>query len=366
MSLLAPLGTGGARRGRPRPWGFFKDFPRILPYLRPHKRLAFLSLGMVGLSALMALLSPWPLALLIDTVLGNKPLPALVGFLDGLDRETLLVIAVLSGLLVTGLEHGLAVVDDYVHTKLDQNMVLDLRSDLFRHAQRMSLSFHDGKRTGALMYQINNQAAAVGAVTVSLPPLLTSGLTLVGMFVVVYKIEPTLALLSLSVVPFIYYSAGYYARRIDPRVREVRHMEGQSLAIVHEAMAMVRVIVAFGREPHEYHRFRKQAEGAVDARVRLTVRQTMFSLVVTMITAIGTALVLGFGAHYVLKHEMTAGELLVVMGYIASIYKPLEQISNTVSSLQEQFISLRGALDLLDTDPEIEERPSAWKIPSAA
>ena len=84
-------------------------------------------------------------------------------------------------------------------------------------------------------------------------------------------------------------------------------MEGQSLSIVHEAMAMVRVIVAFGREPHEYGRFRKQAEGAVDARVRLTVRQTMFSLVVTMITAIGTALVLGFGAHYVLKHRMTAG-----------------------------------------------------------
>src|SRR5829696_2252674 len=347
MSLLAPLRTGSPPRERPSPWEFFKDFPRILPYLRPHKQLAFLSVGMVGFSALMALLSPWPLALLIDTVLGNKPLPALVGFLDGLDPYTLLVIAVLSGLLVTGLEHGLAVVDDYVHTKLDQNMVLDLRSDLFRHAQRMSLSYHDSKRTGALMYQINNQAAAVGAVTVSLPP--------VGMFVVVYKIEPTLALLSLSVVPFIYYSAGYYARRIDPRVREVRHMEGQSLAIVHEAMAMVRVIVAFGREPHEYHRFRKQAEGAVDARVRLTVRQTMFSLVVTMITAIGTALVLGFGAHYVLKHRMTAGELLVVMGYIASIYKPLEQISNTVSSLQEQFISLRGALDLLDTDPEIEE-----------
>jgi ATP-binding cassette, subfamily B, bacterial len=366
MSLLAPLGTRGPRRERSSPWEFFKDFPRILPYLRPHKRLAFMSVGMVGLSALTALLSPWPLALLIDTVLGNKPLPALVGFLDGLDRETLLVIAVLSGLLLTGLEHGLAVVDDYVHTKLDQNMVLDLRSDLFRHAQRMSLSYHDSKRTGALMYQINNQAAAVGAVTVSLPPVLTSGLTLVGMFVVVYKIEPTLALLSLSVVPFIYYSAGYYARRIDPRVREVRHMEGQSLAIVHEAMAMVRVIVAFGREPHEYHRFRKQAEGAVDARVRLTVRQTMFSLVVTMITAIGTALVLGFGAHYVLEHRMTAGELLVVMGYIASIYKPLEQISNTVSSLQEQFISLRGALDLLDTDPEIEERPSAWKIPSTA
>ena len=348
------------------PWEFFKDFPRILPYLRPHKRLACASVGMVGASSLMALLSPWPLALLVDTVLGNKPLPALLGFLDGVDTYVLLAIAVLSGLLITGLEHGLAVLDDYVNTKLDQGMVLDLRSDLFRHAQRLSLSFHDRKRTGALMYQINNQAAAVGSVTVSLPPVLQSAITLVGMFVVVYKIEPTLALLSLSVVPFIYCSAGYYARRIAPRVREVRRMEGQSLAIVHEAMAMVRVIVAFGREPHEYDRFREQGEGAVDARVRLTVRQTMFSLVVTMITATGSALVLGFGAYGVLKGDLTAGELLVVMGYIASIYKPLEQISNTVSGMQEQFISLRGALDLLDTDPEIREKPSAIPLARAA
>jgi len=365
MRLLGRLAKGTPRGERPRTWEFFKDFPRVLPYLRPHKRLAFASLSMVGVSALMALLSPWPLALLVDTVLGNKPMPALLGFLDGLDRNVLLVIAVVSGLLITALEHGLAVVDEYVNTKLDQSMVLDLRSDLFRHAQRLSLSFHDSKRTGALMFRINNQASAVGAVTVALPPVLTSVITLVGMFVVVYKIEPTLSLLSLSVVPFIYYSAGYYARRITPRVVEVRRMEGQSLAIVHEAISMMRVIIAFGREPYEYDRFRKQGEGAVDARVRLTMRQTMFSLAVTMITAIGTALVLAFGAHHVLQHDLTAGELLVVMGYITSIYKPLEQISNTVSTLQEQLINLRGALDLLDTDPEIEEKANAWKIQRA-
>ena len=88
----------------------------------------------------------------------------------------------------------------------------------------------------------------------------------------------------------------------------------------------------------------------------------MFSLAVTMTTAVGTALVLGFGAYGVLKGRLTAGELLVVMGYISSLYKPLEQISNTVSSLQEQFIGLRGALDLLDTPPEIVERPGARDV----
>ncbi len=351
---------------RPGTWAFFKDFPRIFPYLRPHKRLAGTSLSLVGVGALMALLAPWPLAILIDTVLGNEPLPSLLGFLQGTDRYTLLAIAVGSGLVITGLEHGLAVVDEYVNTKLDQSMVLDLRSDMFRHVNRLSHAFHDSKQTGQLMFVINTQASAVGSITVAMPPLLRSALTLIGMFAIVFMIQPTLALLSLIVVPFIYSSAGYYARRIQPQVVKVRNLESQSMSIVHEAMAMMRVIVAFGREGHEYGRFRRQGEEALEARVRLTVRQTMFSLVVTMITAIGTALVLGFGAYHVIRNDMTAGELLVVMGYIASLYKPLEEISNTVSGLQEQFITLRSALVLLDTEPEIEERWDAIRLKRVA
>jgi ATP-binding cassette subfamily B protein len=347
------------KEGRASPWAFFKDFPRVMHYLKPHKRLAAASLSLVAGGSAMALLAPWPLAILIDTVLGNKPLPSLLGFLGGLSQYQLLAVAVASGLVFTALEHGLGVIDNYVNTKLDLKMVLGLRSDLFRHAHRLSMAWHDKTRTGALMFQINNQASHVGAITVAIPPLLQSVVTLIGMFVVVYLIQPGLALLSLSVVPFIYYSAGYYARRIQPRVLRVRHLEGTSLAIVHEAMEMIKVIVAFGREPYEYGRFRSQAEVAVDARVDLTVRQTMFSLAVTMTTAVGTALVLGFGAYGVLQHKLTAGELLVVMGYIGSLYKPLEQISNTVSTLQEQFIGLRGALNVLDTEPDIHERAGA-------
>ena len=344
------------------PFAFLRDFRRVVPYIRPYRRLAVTSLVLMVASAGMALLAPWPLALLLDTVLGNEPLPSLLGWMGGLGTYDLLGIAVGAGLLFTAVEHGLAVVDDYVNTKLDQSMVLDLRSEMFRHAQRLSMAYHDSKQMGKLMFQINTQAAAVGSVTVSIPPLLQSLLTLVGMFVVVLQIQPTLALLALTVVPFIYCSAGFYTRYIEPRVYHVRRLEGDSLAIVHEAMAMLRVIVAFGRERHEYGRFRRQGEEAVDARVHLTVRQTMFTLVVTMITAIGTALVLGFGAHHVLERDMTVGELVVVMGYIASIYKPLEQISTTFSTLQQAFISLRSAFDLLDTEPDIVERPDALPL----
>jgi ABC-type multidrug transport system fused ATPase/permease subunit len=136
-------------------------------------------------------------------------------------------------------------------------------------------------------------------------------------------------------------------------------MEGESLSIIHEAMSMLRVIVAFGREDHEYRRFRDQGEETIRARVNLTVRQTLFSLVVNTITATGTALALGVGAYQVMQGRLSVGQLLVVMAYIAGVYKPLETISTTVGSLQEMFISLRVSFDLLDSQPEIVDAPGA-------
>src|SRR4029078_974639 len=93
--------------------------------------------------------------------------------------------------------------------------------------------------------------------------------------------------------------------------------------ILYEAISMLRVIVAFGRESHEYQRFRDQGETAVDARVKLTGRQTAFSLLVSMIMAVGTAAILGIGAYQVLQGALTSGELLVMLSYTAADHRAL-------------------------------------------
>ena len=190
-------------------------------------------------------------------------------------------------------------------------------------------------------------------------PLALSALTLIGMFWITFKINAQLALLSLVVVPFLYYSVGYYMTHIQERLRKVKGMEAESLSIIHEAISMMRVIVAFGRERFEHGRFRRQGERAVDQRVKVTVRQTAFSLFVNTTTAAGTALVLGFGVYQILQGRMTGGELLVVLSYVASIYQPLEAISTTVGSLSDRFVSLEMAFSVLDTEPEIRDAPGA-------
>jgi ATP-binding cassette, subfamily B, bacterial len=342
---------------------YVRDFTRLFPYLRKYKGLALASVSMIGAGSLAALVAPWPLAILLDTVLGNKPLPAILGpVLGGTGTYTLLVFAVLFGLVVTALEHGLAVVDNYVNTKLEQRIILDFRSDLFQHAQRLSFAFHDETAKGTLMFKLSNEADAAGQIVVAIPALIQAVVTVVLMLVISFRIDPVLALISLAVVPCIYCSAGFYTRRIQPRVYHVRNLEGQTLSIIYEAMSMLRVVVSFGREGHEYSRFRTQGETAVGARVGLTVRQTIFSLVVSMITALGTAAVLGIGAYQALHHQLTAGELLVILGYVGAMYRPLEQISGTFTSLQQTFIGFRYALDLLDTEPEIMDTPGAVSL----
>jgi ABC-type multidrug transport system fused ATPase/permease subunit len=342
---------------------------RAVRYLRPYWKLACGSIGLTILASLAALLTPWPLKIVVDHVLEQHPISPWLASLPGhlaTNRVGLLLFAVVGGLVVALGTNILHVVNNYVNTKIDQFMILDFRSQLFLHAQRMSLAYHDHRRSGMLIYMINSQGDAPSGLVMTIPMLAESALTLVGMFWISLRMDWQLALVSLAVVPFLYYSVGYYATHIQDRLQGVRCLEGESLAIIHESLSMMRVIVAFGREEHEFRRFRKQTTSAVAARVKVTIRQTIFSLVVNMITAVGSTLVLGLGAYHVIQGKLTVGQMLVVIAYIAAVYKPLETISYTIGSLQDRFISLKNTFQFLDVKPDIKDEPHARAITSAS
>jgi ATP-binding cassette subfamily B protein len=347
-------------------WGLWRYVPRAFPYLRPHKGKLVFSGVLSVLNTFVHLAQPWPLAIMIDSVAGRHPLPPVVGHVlpEG-HRYWQLGILVGAGFLLTVLGHGLTVWQTAIDTRIDQDMVLDFRSDLFQHAQRLSLAFHDQRRTGELMGRINYAAASVGHVMMAFPPMLQALLSLIGMLAISVLIQWQLALVSLLVVPLLYYSAGLYGKRVVPRLERVQGLEWQSLSIVHEAMAMLRVIVSFGREPYEFKRFREQGEVAVDERVKLTVRQTLFTLLVSTITAAGTAGVFGFGFYLVLEGRLEIGKLIVLMSYVAAVYQPLEAISSSVGLVHSQLVQLRGSFHLLDTTPEVVEDPHPVELDRA-
>jgi ATP-binding cassette subfamily B protein len=339
-------------------------FRKIFRYLRPYWIFAGGSALVALLSAGVGLLSPWPMKILVDSVLGSEPLPRMMHFASPLlaDKTLLLILTVATGLAITLGVNLLAVATSYLNTKLDLAMTLDFRGDLFQQAQRLSMSYHDGARSGMVIYVINSMAGAPTGLVMALLPLVQNMLTLAGMFWISYRLNANLALLSLVVVPFLYYSVGYYTTHIRERLMTVKGMEGETLSIIHEAVSMLRVIVAFGREGHEYQRFREQGKRAIGARIRVTVRQAVFSLAVNTTTAIGTAVVLGYGTYLALGKQLTVGELLIVVAYIGSVYKPLEAISGTMGAVQDHLVNLQIAFDLLDREPDISDRPGAIAI----
>jgi ATP-binding cassette subfamily B protein len=345
---------------------YWKYFKVTFPYLRRRKGLVAAMIALMAVSAVAALADPWPLALLVDDVLGGHAPPGPVVMLAGRSQSHLILFAVVAGFVVTLVIHAISVVSEYVTTRLDQEVALDFRSDLFAHCQRLSQGFHDDRTTGDSMYRINFEAKAVGQMSVALPPLAQSVLTLIGMFVIALRIDPTLALISLVAVPFVSYSTSYYGKHIEPRLISVRDLESRSLTIVNDTFNMLRVICAFNREDHEHRLFRAQGEEAVAARINITVRQTLFSLVVALSTAAGIALILGFGANDVLHHRLTAGQLLVVLAYIHAIYGPLSTISSTLAHFQESLIGIRYAHALLQVRPDVADLPGATRLGRAS
>src|SRR5262249_20923732 len=157
----------------------------------------------------------------------------------------------------------------YVHVYIEQRLALDLKSELFQRLQRLSFSFHDNQPIGDSIYRATEDTAYVGQVVLDLIPIGSSLATLVGIFVIVTRMDWELALISLLVAPFLYASVGFYAKHIHRRSLKVRELEGQSVSIIEEVLSCLRVVKAFGREDYEQARFVNQGLLSVKERVRL-------------------------------------------------------------------------------------------------
>ncbi|HKT84387.1 MAG TPA: ABC transporter ATP-binding protein [Solirubrobacterales bacterium] len=349
---------------KPGAWDLWKVLPRIKPYLAPYRRSLIVVMLLTVAAAVLGLAEPWPLAVILNNILHDTEPTGIVRTVFGDDPTTWIVLVSMVTLrfLIIVVGNGVTVLNHFYGARMEQNMVLDLRSDLFDHVQRLSLTFHDRRKSGALMSQINLQAAAVGNIVMVIPPIAEALLTLVGMLVISLFIDWQIALVALIVLPFLFWSFNVYGRRIVPRLQRVQKLEWESLSIVNEAMAMLRVIVSFNRESYEHGRFREQGQTAVDERVKLTVSQSLYTLGVQTASAFGISIVMGLGAWHVIEGKISIGELIVLITYITSVYQPLEQISGTVGMIHEQLVQFDSSLRLLDTEPEVKEKPDARRL----
>ncbi len=337
---------------------------RCLPLLVPYWRSAALMMVLILVNSALSLLAPWPFKFLIDYALADQPPPAWLTEWLGSDnfRTRLLYACAVTEVLIIFLHQLLMVAETYVSTRLEQCIDRDFRSRLFGHAMQLSLAYHENRRSGMMIYVINNQGDAVANLLMTLPSIIESIVMLVGMLIVLWTMHWSLAAVSFVVVPALFFASRYYATRMRDRIGRTKELEGVALSVIHEAMSMMRVIVAFCRQPLEHRRYLDATQVSMNARLGVTIRQTLFSLVVTMSTGIGRAAAWTFGGLLALAGKLTVGDLTIVLSYIDKVYDPLETIAYTYSGWQDQFANLRAAFGLLDTKPDIADPPQPLRV----
>jgi ATP-binding cassette subfamily B protein/subfamily B ATP-binding cassette protein MsbA len=326
---------------------------KLLPYLKGHQWSIAWALFQVLLIVGFELLKPWPLQIVIDNVLGGKSL-SLAGFTSS--ASSLLLFASIG---IVGVHFGagtLTLLHNYTAIRIGQNMVNDLRGSLYAHLQRLSLAFHSRQRVGDLLYRITADSFAVQTMIMNgALPILSALVLLVGMLLVLFPLDPVLTMLALTVVPVLFVLISLFNKRIVEVAGDVRTTESRVYSLVQWAMSSIKLVQAFTKEEEEHRRFMGASRESLQATLRLYSWQTLYSGTVNLVIAAGTALVVFAGARAVISGTLSVGQLIVFISYLAQLYAPINQITQSWGLIAGARVGARRIFEILDTEPDLQD-----------
>ncbi len=335
-----------------------------LSFLDPYRgRVALLIVLLLAQIALGALL-PWPLKIVIDYVLDDRDLPEpfkapLLAWPGG-SAVALLVVVVVAGVLLQIVNELVKAAGTQVQVDTGQRMVYDLRYRLFAHLESLGLHHHVTTTTGDTVYRVDVDSYAIENLSMGgVFPLATSVMTLLVMFVILLERDVTVALLSLSVMPFLFLCLRYYATTLSVREERVKELESNLISRLYETFSAIRLVKSFAREPHESARYQSAGERTMRARIAITWQQSLFGVVIGVTTILGTGLVLVVGGLHVMRGQMTVGDMTIVIAYLGAVYGPLAAIAHTTGQLQGAVAGARRVRAMLAMTPETVDRPGA-------
>jgi ABC-type multidrug transport system fused ATPase/permease subunit len=339
-------------------------YARLLPYVRPYKWPMALVLAIQLIYTGLGLLEPWPMKLLIDNGISRHPLPEwltqIFPFLASGGGATIIISAVASILVLRVLYILLDVGGDYVKQGVNTGMILDFKTDLFNHLQRLSFSYHDRTTVSDSIYRVNNDTSFISVMIWSnFRALLKSSLTLVAILWILVKLDWKLALLALASTPLQYLIIGFYNKLFKDKWRRVEELETAAQTVMQESLSCLRVVKAFGQEEREQQRFKQSSLTAIRAKIVLGFQEHLFSYGQYFISRLGQTLVLLVGGLHALNGQLTIGELLVILAYVDQLYEPLQGIGDALTNMQSSLVGAERAIEVLDIEPDIQDRPGA-------
>jgi len=342
---------------------------RLARYVRPHGG------SLAGVLALMALcvgldaLRPWPMKWVMDHVLAGRPLPpgaawiaALPGAATPLGQLAWLAAATVLLFLAA---QAARLAQAYVQSGLGLRMIYDLGADLFAHLQRLSLGFHGQRRAGDLIRRVTTDTGCVRDLVLWVfLQAATAVVSLLTLFVVLWRLDPWLALVALAVAPPLGLVMRWFARPMSERSFRQQQLEGEVMAHLEQTLTSIPLVQAFAREEFETGRFQRLSRRTVQAYLGTVVAQLQFKTATGSITAAGTALVTVVGGLHVLHGTLTVGGLWVFLAYLWALYGPMEQLVYLASGYASTSASARRVFEVLDVPIAVRDAPDARPLPA--
>lgn len=351
------------------------SFPRlcrwVTGYSLRHWPQMFAVLTVMILKSGLDVLKPWPMVFLVDYVLQTKIMPSwvsrVVEWLPGDHSQTALIgWSVSATVVIFLLSWALGLATNYANISFGQRLVYTLASDLFAKLQQLSLAFHNSKSVGDNIRRVTSDCSCISVIVKdAILPLLSAVVSLGIMFSILWRLDFQLTLLALAVVPYMVLVFRFYAKPMLERSYAQQEVEAQIYDIVEQTFSALPVVQAFTRERLNDERFHKVNVDTLAATLAATNVQLQFKILMGLATAVGTAAILWLGAKHALAGELSIGAILLFLSYLGSLYAPLESIMYTSFTIQGAAGSARRVLEVMETEPDVQNKPNALVLPAA-
>lgn len=320
---------------------------RLLQYVKPYVKRMIIAIFCIILAASANLYVPWILRDIIDEVLASKNMSMLNAIASGI-----VVVFFLRGVFFFG--------QTYLMSYIGQKVIIDIREAVYRHLQRLSLSYYEKRQTGQLMSYITNDVAAVqGALVESMIELVTESMTLIGSLAIMFYLHWQLTLLTLITAPLVGQTMNVFGKKLRKSSTLIQERAADITSVLQEGISSVRVIKSFAREDYEIERFK--AENQQNFRAQMKNSQIMATLtpIIEFLAAIGVTAIIWYGGREVINNNLTAGSLIAFLVYAVNLSNPIKRLSRVYGNIQKALAAAKRVFDVLDTQPEIQDMPGA-------
>jgi len=346
---------------------------RTLRYFRAYSGHTILAVLLMAAGIGFNLLAPWPFKYVVDGILQPKNAAGVSSahafiaewFSWTSDRGAALTLFVIMALIavVSGLVNLLS---NTLLIKIGLKALLHLRTQLYSCLQSLPLQFHDTRRSSDSSFRVAYDSQSIQTIyNKGFATIFGAVVTLVGALTIMFRMNWQLTLVSMTVIPPLYWAIQHYGDRIRRESTTIQERESDLLATTQEGLGSIRMVQAFGRESFEVSQFVRHATRSLEANFRLNMTSMKSALLVTTLIALGTSAMYYVGTIQVLDGRLSIGDLTVFVAYLATLYQPIQQLTYTAWALEGAAAGAQRCFEILDREEETKDDPGAITMPAA-